>query len=200
MAGKFVEEDFHPQRHAKTALGQQFCWLGRCKCPLPWALAGPLIATAMRHAAIDKDFDLNLLRVFHPTCNQRPTAVRTDAFGFRHFRRFFTDRQVAVVPAFGAGPVTLLAALPFRLGLAWVVELIGAITARLLFRLASELFGLQLAIFAPEILVLLFQGRNASHGISMPALPIPSLLAQFEVFTPQPHSEPRGPGKTLSAQ
>jgi hypothetical protein len=111
--------------------------------------------------------------------------VRTDAFGFRHFRRFFTDRQVAVVPAFGAGPVTLLAALPFRLGLAWVVELIGAITARLLFRLASELFGLQLAIFAPEILVLLFQGRDASHGISMPALPIPGLLAQFEVFTPQ---------------
>src|SRR5271155_1400783 len=129
MAGKFIEEDFHPQRHAETALGQQFCWLGRCEGPLPWTRAGPLITTAMRHAAIDKDFDLDLFRVFHPTCNQRQAAVRTAAFGFRQFRSFFTDRQVTVVSAFGAGPVALLAAWPFRLGLARVVELIGAVLA-----------------------------------------------------------------------
>src|SRR5450755_1891033 len=129
MAGKFVEEDLHPQRHAETALGQQLCWLGRCEGPLPWALAGPLIATPMRHAAINMNFDLDLLGVFHPRCNQRQAAVRAGAFGSRQFRRFFTNRQVTVVPALGAGPVTLLAAWPFRLGLAGVVELIGAITA-----------------------------------------------------------------------
>jgi hypothetical protein len=83
------------------------------------------------------------------------------------------------------GMTALMAASARRLGLTGVVEVIRAITMRLLFRLASECLRLELAVLTAEVLVFLFQDGDAPYGIGMPALPIAGLLAQFEVLTPQ---------------
>ena len=138
----------------------------------------------MRQAPIDDDVDLDLVRSFRTARQQRQATVRTDAFGCRQFDGFRADRQMAVVPALGTGPAPLVAAGPRRLGRAGVVELIGAIAAGLLFRLASEQLGLQLAVLTPKVFVCLFQRCEAPYGIRMPALPIAGLLAPFEVFPP----------------
>src|SRR5262249_55121926 len=122
---------------------------------------------------------------FGPARNQRQAAVRAEAFGWRQLDGLFPDRQMAIVPALGPGPTRLLAAWPRGLGLAGVVELVGAVPAGLLFRLAPEGLGLELAVFAAEVFALLFEFGEAPAGLGMHALPVPGLLPQFEVLPAQ---------------
>ena len=186
LAGKLVDEDFQPHRHSQKPLGYQLGHRRRRPGPLPWTLAAPFITTPRRHAAIDNDIHLHLLHVFRTASYQRQAAVWTDPFGFRQGARGVrSDRQVAIIPALVTRTAPLVAARPRRLGRARVIELIGAIAAGLLFRLASERLRLEFAVLAAKVLVFLFQHGDAPHRIGMPALPISRLLAQFEILTPQ---------------
>ena len=99
LAGKLVEEDFHPHRHAQTSLGNQ---LGCLRCrprSLSGARAGPLISTPLRPPTIEDGFDLDLFGILGPTSYQRQAAVRTAALRFRQFTDRLANRKVAIVPA-----------------------------------------------------------------------------------------------------
>ena len=71
------------------------------------------------------------------------------------------------------------------LGVGGVFKLIGAVATGLLLGAASKTFGLQLAKLTAELFIFLFQRRDPPHCIGMTALPIPGLLPQFQILTPQ---------------
>jgi hypothetical protein len=78
-------------------------------------------------------------------------------------------------------------------GVGFAFEVIGTIARRGLLTLASEGLCLQLPILAPKLFDLLFQGGDASDGLSMHALPVARLLSEFEIVTPQSsHFSPQG--------
>ena len=83
------------------------------------------------------------------------------------------------------GMTPLMAAWLGRLGLVGVVELIGPIPVALLFRFAPKRLGLELAVLASEVFDFLFQLDNAPARLGMHALPVPGLLPQFEILSPQ---------------
>src|SRR5207245_8907261 len=96
------------------------------------------------------------------------------------------DRKVAIVRAWGARVPRLVAAWSLWPGLVGIFELIGAIAARLLFRLASERLRLQFPVLATEVFDFGFQLRDAPARLSMHALPVTGLLTQFEILAPHP--------------
>ena len=63
-----------------------------------------------------------------------------------------------------------------------ILQVVGAILGRLLFRFATEKAGLELADFAAEKLDFLVHFVQALDGSSMHALPIASLLPEFEIL------------------
>src|SRR5262249_40601972 len=140
----------------------------------------------VRHAAIDHEVDLQLLRVFRAAGDQRQAALRTEAFGFRQFDGFLADGQVAVVPALGTRPAALVTAGPGWRRLDWVVQLIRAILARLLLRGASELLGSELAVLPAQLIDFLFQLSQAPAGLGVHGLPVAGLLPQFQILPAQP--------------
>src|SRR5207245_3424953 len=85
----------------------------------------------------------------------------------------------------GSGLTGLSPALTLGFGVGGVRKIVGAVASRLLLGAASKTFGLQLANLTAKLFVLLFQRRHTPHGIGVSALPIPGLLPQFQLLTPQ---------------
>jgi hypothetical protein len=102
----------------------------------------------------------------------------------RQFEGFLADMQMEVIPSLGTRVPWLLASIPLRavefvLG---IFQVIGAILPRLGFGTSSEEIGLELAFFAFKLFDLLLQRGDAAEGIAMTRLPIPDLLAEFEIL------------------
>src|SRR5262249_54391706 len=95
-------------------------------------------------------------------------------------------RQMAEVAPFRA--FLLLLRLAWRSGRILIIEtiqMIGTIFGGLLFGFLPEQLLLQTPILAAEMLVFLLQDGNPLQRAGMHALPIPNLLAQFEILTAQ---------------
>jgi hypothetical protein len=93
---------------------------------------------------------------------------------------------VAVIAAFWSWLTGLSSTWTLGLGVSGILEFIGAVARGLLPGAASKAFGLQLANLTAELFVFLLQRRDTPHGIGVSAPPIPGLLPQFPILTPQP--------------
>ena len=93
---------------------------------------------------------------------------------------------MAVIATWRSRLTGLPTALTFRLVLRGVIEIIRAIASGLLLGTAAKTLGLQLANLTAELFVFLFQRRHATHRIGVSAAPIPGLLPQFQILSPQP--------------
>lgn len=92
---------------------------------------------------------------------------------------------MAVIAARGGLLTRLSPAWTLGLGVGGVLQFIGTVATGLLLGAASKTFSLQLAHLTAELLVFLFQRRDTPHGIGVSAAPIPGLLSQLQIFTPQ---------------
>ena len=108
-----------------------------------------------------------------------------DPLGFRQIHELLTSGQVAIIAALGSWLTGLSPAWTLGLGVSGVQKLMGAVVAGLLLGAASKTFGLQLANLTAELFVFLCQRRDPPHAIGVSALPIPGLLPQLQIFTPQ---------------
>lgn len=114
-------------------------------------------------------------------------AAGADTVLGRQFEDFLADGQRGVIPSLGSRVLRLLT--PLALGSQGVVlgilQVMGAIVARVGFGASSEEIGLELAFLAFEQGDGLLPRGDAAQGIAMPTPPITHLLTQFEVLAVQ---------------
>jgi hypothetical protein len=150
--------------------------------------AGPLVSPTANDAAVGPHVDLDLLGVFGVTAEkQRLATAGAGRLLRRQVAEFLASRQSGIIAALRSGVLRLLA--PIATGLLGavlrVIQVIGAIVARLGFGASSEEIGLKLAFLTFELFDLLLQRRDAVEGITMTRLPISNLLTEFEVLALQ---------------
>src|SRR4051794_14824525 len=94
---------------------------------------------------------------------------------------------MGVISSLGTRVPRLLAPVPLgALGaVLGIIQVIGAIVARLGFGASSEEIVLELAFFAFKLFDLLLQRGDAAQCIAMTTPPIPDLLAEFEILALQ---------------
>ena len=95
---------------------------------------------------------------------------------------------MAVVPPFWTGPILPLAPLAGRGGFPFITlafKVIRAIAGRRFFALATEELILEFSVLTAKIFNLGFEVLGPMHGPSVLSFPIPDLLPQFEILTPQ---------------
>ena len=111
--------------------------------------------------------------------------MRADLVRCGQVNELLTSGQVTVIAALGSWLIGLSPAGTFWLGVSGILEFIGAVANGLLLGATSKAFGLQLAILAAELFIFLLQRGDTPQSIGMSALPIPGLLPQFQILTPQ---------------
>ena len=189
VAGELVEQDLHPHRHAQQSLGDQLG--GRRsgeRSRTVRAGARPLVTSPPDQSAIGPDLDLDLFGILGVTGGQGRTALGANTLVFGQLAGILDDGQVAVVPPWRTGPILPLASLRRCGGCLIVIfafKMIRAIPGRSIFALSTEELILELAILAAKLFDLGFEVLGPMHGPSVLSLPIPDLLPQFEVLTPQ---------------
>jgi hypothetical protein len=95
---------------------------------------------------------------------------------------------VAVVPPFWTGPILPLAPLARRGGFPFIIfafKVIRAIAGRRFFAPATEELILELSVLTAKIFNLGFEVLGPMHGPRVLSFPIPDLLPEFEILTPQ---------------
>src|SRR5271155_5588558 len=94
---------------------------------------------------------------------------------------------MGVIPSLGTRVARLLAPVPLgALGaILGIIQIIGAIASASGFGASSEEVGLELALFAFQLVGLLLQRGDAVEGIAMTILPISDLLTEFEILALQ---------------
>jgi hypothetical protein len=95
---------------------------------------------------------------------------------------------VAVVSPFWAGLILLLATLAWCGGASFITlafKVIRAIPGRRFFALATEQLILELSVLTAKIFNLGFEVLGSMYGPRVLSFPIPNLLPQFIVLTPQ---------------
>ena len=107
--------------------------------------------------------------------------------GFGQLAEFLDHGQVAVVPPCRTGPILPLAPLGRRgrCRIIFAFETIRAVLGRSGFALSTEELILELAVLSAKLFDLGFESLGPLHGPSVHPLPIPGLLPQFGVLTPQ---------------
>ena len=146
-----------------------------------------LITSPPDASAIRSDLDLDQFGIRGVAGHQRRAAPRASALWRGQLAEFLDHGQVAVVPPCGAGPILPLAP-PGRRGrrrILFAFETIRPVLGRSGFALATEELILELAILPTQLLDLGLEPLDPLHGPGMHPLPIPGLLPQFRVLTPQ---------------
>ncbi len=127
----------------------------------------------------DLDFDdFGVFRLVH--LGGRLATLRARRLVRRQFDLFFDRRQVRVIASPRSGRVRLLAARPsWFLGGFRIVEAVGSILRRLLFRLGREEPVLELPILGAKRVDFLLEFFVLPLRLLEHPLPIPDLLPQF---------------------
>ena len=150
--------------------------------------ARPLVTSSPDPSAIRPNFDLDLFGILGVAGREGRTALRAHTLVFGQLAEIFDDGQVAVVPPLRTGPILPLASLARRGGVLIITlafKVIRAIPGRRFFALSTEELILELAVLTAKLFDLGFEVLGPMHGPSVLSLPIPDLLPQFEILTPQ---------------
>jgi len=137
----------------------------------------------MDPTAIRDRFDFELLGSLDAAGFQGQATMGADLEFRGQFNGLLAHGQMAVITASRRGLAGLAVTPKFGLVVRRVLQIIGAVAARLLLGAASKAFRLQFAVLAAKEFVLLLQGGNSLNGTRVPTAPISGLLTQWEILT-----------------
>jgi len=114
-------------------------------------------------------------------------ALRANAPQLGQLAEFLDHGQVTVVPPCRTGPILPLAPPGWRgrCRIVFPFETIRPVLRRSSFALSTEELILELAVLSAKLFDLRFEPLGPLHGPGVHPLPIPGLLPQFGVLTPQ---------------
>jgi hypothetical protein len=142
---------------------------------------GALIALPLNTAAIGLYLDLERFGLLGAIGDQRRLTLGADLLVGRQRVSLFADGQMAVIAAFGPGPIRLLTA---ATGWRWAfeffaVEMIAAVFGRGLFAASAEELTAELAHLGTELFVVGFEPLFAFQGAGVLSFPVADLLPKF---------------------